>query len=401
MPINDSYFDKYENTGTGISDTDIKTLRAMTRRINLHTKEFHQFWDETKKMLKEVFQTKNTLVGLTGSIRVAFDSIISNAIEPGDKLLAISNGYWGNYVPKVVKSFRGEPIVYQEDPRLPVNLQKVEEVLRQNSDVKAVAVMHVETDTGIFNRISEISEIVKRESDALFIVDCATSLGGMEVNVDEWEIDFCFSGSHKCLTAPVGLSFITVSDKAWDVIQNRKTPIFGLYNDLAPWKEPLELECEPPIPTPVIHAVRATLDWMFLLGLKEALKLHEVAARALRYAIIEMGLKVFPDCSKCDGCSSANRFCSDVVTALPYPPGVASSDVERIMGEKYHLSVIASPYRPEVFQFGTINEMQISPDYIQKLITTLGLTMSELGVDIKLEDGIKKAYEILKEQKNF
>ena len=126
-----------------------------------------------------------------------------------------------------------------------------------------------------------------------------------------------------------------------------------------------------------------------------------MAARALRYALIEMGLKVFPDCSKCDGCASANRFCSDVVTALPYPPGVKSTDVERIMGERYHLSVIASPYRPEVFQFGTINEMQISPDYIQKLITTLGLTMSELGVDIKLEDGIKKAYEILKEQKNF
>ena len=401
MPINDSYFDKYMNVGSGISDTDIKTLRAMTRRINLHTKEFHQYWNETKEMLKEVFQTKNTLVGVTGSIRVAFDPIISNAIEPGDKLLAIANGYWGNYVPRVVKSFRGEPIVYQEDPRLPVNLEKVEEILRQNSDVKAVAVMHVETDTGVFNKISEISEIVKRESDALFIVDCATSLGGMEVKVDEWGADFCFSGSHKCLTAPVGLAFITVSEKAWDVIQNRKTPIFGLYNDLAPWKEPLKLECEPPIPTPVIHAVRATLDWIFSLGLKEALKLHEVAARALRCSLIEMGLGVFPDCSKCDGCASTNRFCSDVVTTLPYPPGVEPADVERIMGERFHLSLIASPYRPECFQLGTINEMQISPDYILKLITALGLTMSELGVDVELEKGIKKAYEILREQKSF
>ncbi len=401
MSINDSYFDKYANTGTGISDTDIKTLRAMTRRINLHTKEFHKYWNETKEMLKEVFQTKNTMIGITGSIRVAFDPIISNVIEPGEKFLALTNGYWGNYVPRVVKSFRGEPIVYKEDPRLPVNPDKVEEYLKKHSDVKAVAIMHVETDTGIYNKISEISKIVKRESDALFIVDCATSLGGMEVKVDEWGADFCFSGSHKCLTAPVGLAFITVSEKAWNVIQNRKTPIFGTYNDLAPWKEPLNLECEPPIPTPVVHAVRATLDWVFSLGLKEALKLHEVAARALRCSLIEMGLEVFPDCSKCDGCASTNRFCSDVVTTLPYPRGVKPADIEQIMGERYHLSLIASPYRPECFQLGTINEMQISPDYILKLITALGLTMSELGVDIDLEGGVKKAHEILREQKSF
>ncbi len=401
MPVNDTYFDRYVNTGTGISDADIKTLRAMIRRINLHTKEFHQYWDETKEMLKKIFQTKNTIIGITGSIRLAFDAIISNVIEPGDKLLALTNGYWGDYAPKVVKSFRGEPIVYQEDPRVPVNLDKVEEILRQHCDVKAVAVMHVETDTGIFNKISEISEIVKRGSEALFIVDCATSLGGMEVKVDDWGADFCFSGSHKCLTAPVGLAFITVSEKGWDIVQSRKTPIFGLYNDLAPWREPLKLECEPPLPTPVIHAVRATLDWMFSLDLKEVFKLHEVAARALRCGLIEMGLEVFPDCSKCDGCASANRFCSDVVTTLPYPPRINPADVERIMGERYHLSLIASPYRPECFQLGTINEIQISPDYIQKLLTTLGLTMSELGVDVKLEKGIKRAYEILIEQKSF
>ena len=196
MPADDVLFDRLANTSTGISDTDIKTLRAMTRRFNLHTKEFNQYWNETKELLKRVFQTNNTIIGITGSIRIGFDAILSNVIEPGDKVVALTNGYWGNYIPKVIKSFRGEPVIYQEDARIPLDLTKVQDILRQNNDVKAVAVVHVETDTGITNNISKIGEIVRKESDALYIVDCATSIGGMEVKVDDWEIDFCFSGSH-------------------------------------------------------------------------------------------------------------------------------------------------------------------------------------------------------------
>lgn len=395
MPTDDVIFDRYANTSTGISDTDIRTLRAMTRRFNLHTKEFHKYWNETKELLKKVFQTKNTMIGITGSIRIGFDAILSNVIEPGDKVVALTNGYWGNYIPKVIKSFRGEPVIYQEDPKIPLDLTKVQDIIRQNNDAKAVAVVHVETDTGIVNNISKIGEIVQKESDALYIVDCATSMGGMEVKVDDWNIDFCFSGSHKCLTAPVGMAFISISEKGWNVIENRKTPIFGQYNNLIPWKEPLKMECEPPMPTMVIHAVRATLDWILSVGLKEIFKMHRVAAEALRCGLIDMGLQVFPDCSKCDGCNSNNRFCSDVVTTIPYPQGVKSADVERIMGERYHLSVTPVPYRPECIQFGTINELQISPDYILKLLTTLGLTLPEIGIDINLEKGIKRANRIL------
>jgi aspartate aminotransferase-like enzyme len=391
----DDIFDRYANTSTGISDTDIRTLRAMTRRFNLHTKEFHQYWDETKELLKRVFQTKNTMIGITGSIRIGFDAILSNVIELGDEVVALTNGYWGNYIPKVIKSFGGEPVIYEGDPRIPLDLNKVQDIIKENNDAKAVVAVHVETDTGITNNISKIGEIVRKESDALYIVDCATSLGGMEVKVDDWNIDFCFSGSHKCLTAPVGMAFISISERGWDIIENRKTPIFGQYNDLIPWKEPLKMECEPPMPTMVIHAVRATLDWILSVGLKEKFKMHRVAAEALRCGLLDMGLKAFPDCSKCDGCNSNNRFCSDVVTTIPYPQGVKSADVERIMGERYHLSVTPVPYRPECIQFGTINELQISPDYILKLLTTLGLTFSEIGVNINLEKGIKSANKIL------
>ncbi|MGQ9543535.1 MAG: pyridoxal-phosphate-dependent aminotransferase family protein [Candidatus Bathyarchaeia archaeon] len=398
MALKDSFFDRYANTGTGLSDTDVRTLRAMTHRFNLHTKEFHQYWKETKEMLKRVFQTKNDLVGVTGSIRVAFDVIISNVIEPGDRVLTLTNGYWGEYFPRVVKSYRGEPIIYTEDPRLPIDPDKVEDVLRKHDDVKAVTIVHVETDTGIANKISRISECVKKYSDALYIVDCATSLGGMEIKTDDLGIDFCFSGSHKCLSAPAGMAFITVSEKGWENIQNRKTPILGMYGNLASWNEPLRMECEPPMPALVIHAVRSTLEWILSRGLREVFRLHEVAAEALRCGLIDMGLELFPDCSKCDGCASPDKFCSDVVTTLPYPHGVDPERLETIMGERYNLSVLASPYRPGCFQLGTINELQISPDYIVKLLATLGLALSEFGVRLKLDKGIGTAHKILVER---
>ena len=397
----DNFLDRYVNALPGVSDTDTKTIRSMIGRFNLHTKEFHQYFDETKEMLKQVFQTKNPVVCLTGSMRLAFDAIVSNAIEPGEKVLVLSNGYWGNYYPKVIESYKGKPIVYEENHLLPINLDKVKEFLERNNDLKAVAVVHVETDTGIVNNISKIGEIVRKESDALFIVDCATSFGGMEVKVDDWGADFCFSGSHKCIAAPVGLAFVTASDRGWDVIQKRKEPILGLYNNLLPWKEKIPKECEPPLPTMIIHAVRNTLEWMLSMGIKEAYKLHEIAALALRTSLIELGLELFPDCSKCDGCSSPNKFCSDVVTTLLYPPGINPDDVERIMGERYHLSVIPEAYRQNALHFGTINDLQISPDHIIKLVTCFGLTLSELGVKVNLEQSIRKAYEVLLEQKRI
>jgi len=395
MSMNDHFLDRYTNTGTGISDTDVNTLRSMTRRFNLHTKEFHQYWGETQELLQRVFQTRNRPVGVTGSIRIGFDVVMSNLVEPGDKVLTLTNGYWGDHFPRVVKSYRGEPIAYKQDPRLPIDPEKVKALLEEHSDIKAVAVVHVETDTGIANHISQIGKIVRKNSNALYVVDCATSLGGMEVKVDDWGIDFCFSGSHKCLTAPVGLAFVTVSGKGWKAIEDRRTPIFGSYHDLAPWKEQLKMECEPPMPTLVIHAVRSTLEWMLAKGLNRVFQMHEVAAGALRSGLMEMGLEIFPDCSKCDGCTSSNKFCSNVVTTFKYPPKVKAEEVEQIMGEKYNLSLLASPYRPECFQLGTINELQLSPDYVLKLVATLGLTMEELGLDIRLENGIRKAYETI------
>ncbi len=388
------FLDTYRSPASGISDVDFRTLRAMARPFTLHTEEFHAYWNDTKALLKKLFQTNNDVIGITGSIRVCFDAIISNITEPGEKILVLSNGYWGNYAYRVVEAFDGVPILVEESPSRAIDPKKVEHALDAHRDVKAVSVMHVETDTGIVHPIKEIGEIVKKKSNAQYIVDSATSFGGMEVKVDEWNADFCFSGSHKCLSSPVGLGLITVSDNAWEVIKSRKTPIKGTYNDLLPWKEPILGECEPPLPAPIIHAIRARLEFIFRHGPEKIFKKHEIAARALRMSLIKMGLKLLSETPNAPPCSN-------VVTTVKFPEGIDPDEMSKIMRKRYLIGFGPSPYRSGVFQLGTINESHANPRHVLYLLTSIGLSLSELGVKVKLEEALRTANRILLEMEKL
>lgn len=404
MTVNESVFDNYVSLSPGLSDCDLRTLRYMLKRSNLMTDAFYDYWNETVLMLKKLFQTNNDLIGMTGTIRVAFDGILGSIIEPGDKILVLSNGYWGSYAAEVTKSFKGIPIVVEEKSGCAIKPEKVEEALG-TEDIKAVSIMHVETDTGIVNPVGEIGDVVKKNSDTLYIVDCATSLGGMEVKADEWGAGICFSGSHKCLSSPVGMAFITVGKKAWKVMEERKTPIMGYYDNLLMWKErTLERvpgKIPPPIPVSVVHAVRARLDYIFESGPKKIFQKHEIATRSVRRGISNLGISLLADCDRCEGCDSPRRICSDVVTTFYYPHGVSADKVESIMSRRYYVPLYPEIYRPECFHIGTINETQVNPRHILYLITALGLTMSELGVRVNLEKAIRTANKILLDARVF
>lgn len=382
------FFDTYRSMATGMADLDFRAARYMLRSFSMHSKEFDEYWKETENMLKKLFQTRSDIVGLTGAMRLCFDAIISSIVEPGDKVLALSNGYWGNYASRVTESYEGIPILHQQLPTRALDPRKVTEEIEKHQNLKAVTVVHVETDTGSVHPVAEIGEIVKKNTDALFIVDCATSLGSMEVKADEWGADFCFSGSHKGLSSPVGLALIAVSDRAWSTIKNRKTRILGTYNNLLQWRRPIAGESRPPLAAAVVHAVRARLDYIFRHGPEKIYKRHEIAAKALRWGLIEMGLDLLSE-------SPEAPPCSNVVTLVKWPAGASIEKVARIMCERYNMRLGLSSYREEAFQLGTTNESQITPRQILFLLTSLGLAMSEVGIKVRIEQGVRKANEIL------
>jgi aspartate aminotransferase-like enzyme len=192
------------------------------------------------------------------------------------------------------------------------------------------------------------------------------------------------------MSSPVGLGFTTVNEKALEAIKDRKTPIKGTYNDIFPWRESLPGECEPPMPMSTINAVRARLEYIFKHGPEKIFKRHELAAKAFRVALQKMGIELLAE-------SSEAPPCSNVVTVAKYPIGIDVDKITKIMSKRYLTALVPSPYREGVFQLGTVNESQVNPRHILYLITSLGLTFSELGVKLKLEESIREANEIFLE----
>jgi aspartate aminotransferase-like enzyme len=354
-----------------------------------------EYYRETADMIKTLFNTKNVIVPMVGTIRVAFDGIYGSILEPGDRVLLLSQGYWGGkFQEEVVRSFGGTPIIIEEQPGHAMRPEKVEEALKKEKDIKVVSVVHVETDGGIVNPVDEIGKVVKRNTDAMYMVDCATSFGGMKVELDKWSADIGFSGSHKGMQSPTGMAFIALGERAWQAIRNRKTPIVGHYNNLIMWRERMSERTykgvynPPPIPIPIIHALRARLDYIFKTGPEKVFRRHEIAARAYRKGLTDLGLKLLAE-------SDEAPPCSNTVTTCRYPEGVSSENVEKITTKRYHIPLYCCSFRPETFMLGTINDLQVNARHILYVITALGLTMSELGVKIDLEKGIRTTNKIL------
>lgn len=399
------------NHATGLNDLSPRTMRSILVPFSgTASAEYFQYWKETEELLRRLFQTKGDVMPVTGSIRVAFDSIISSVMEPGEEILVLTNGEWGDYSVDIIRTYGGKPIVAEQNPELPIDSDLVSEKLDQFPDVKAVMAIHVETDIGAFNQVGDIGRVVKKKSNALYIVDCATSLGGMEVSTDKWGADFNFSGSHKCLDSPVGLAFITLNDRAWEEIENRKTPIRSYYTSLEMWKKQWVGRTGHSvyaIPQPALHAVRARIEQILEDGITREYELHRLAAKAIRKSIMEMGFEMWMDCNKCPGCDSPRRFCSDVVSAVKFPDKVSDKWMEFGSKMKYEYNTNVGHHAfgrcgfGKAFHVGTTRTHQLLPRNLLATLTSIGLAMSDLGVDVKLEKGIRAANKVIDDMRKI
>jgi aspartate aminotransferase-like enzyme len=163
------------------------------------------FYEETCERLKGLFNTRHDVIIQVGPIRVAMDTAINSIVEPGDKVIICRNGHWSDQFRILVELSGGEPIIIDDvwGRSFSVDLLR-DEIKRYRGQAKALVLTHVETSTGIVNPVAEVGRVA-RENDLLFILDSAQSLGGMEVRMDEWNVDLCIGGSHKCMSPPFTL----------------------------------------------------------------------------------------------------------------------------------------------------------------------------------------------------
>jgi alanine-glyoxylate transaminase/serine-glyoxylate transaminase/serine-pyruvate transaminase len=219
--------------GPGPSPVHPRVLAALSLPVVGHLDpKFLEIMDQSMAMLREVFQTKNRLaLPMSGTGSAGMETCFVNLVEPGDNVLIGVNGVFGTRMIDVAQRCGAQVDTVEAEWGTALEPQKFKTALAQKK-YKLTAVVHAETSTGVLQPLDDIAKLV-RESGALFLVDTVTSLGGAPVRVDELGIDACYSGTQKCLSCPPGLSPVTFSERAVEVIRKRKTKVQSWYLDLS------------------------------------------------------------------------------------------------------------------------------------------------------------------------
>ncbi len=253
--------------------------------------------DEIQAQLRQTFRTNNRFtIAVSGTGSAGMEAAIVNLVEPGDAVAVGVNGVFGARLAAIVERCGGKAIRVEAPWGQIIEPDSFRHVFSRSGPVKAVALIHAETSTGAWQPIPDIAGLC-REYGALLIVDAVTSLGGVPVDVDEWGIDVCYSGTQKCLSCPPGLAPFTMSDRALSVVKSRRVPCQSWYLDMALtaeyWSEGTRAYHHT-APISMLYGLREALRLVAEEGLPVRFARHRLNAEALQAGLAAMGLESVP-----------------------------------------------------------------------------------------------------------
>ncbi|MEE8428009.1 MAG: alanine--glyoxylate aminotransferase family protein [Gammaproteobacteria bacterium] len=281
--------------GPGPSDVNPRILEAMSRPTIGHLDPaFVVMMDEQKELLCYAFKTSNELtmpVSAPGS--AGMETCFVNLVEPGDKVVVCRNGVFGGRMKENVERSGATAIMVEDEWGSAVDPNKVAATLQANPDAKILAFVHAETSTGAISDAKVLAQIA-RQHDCLTIVDTVTSLGGSPLLVDEWQLDAVYSGTQKCLSCVPGLSPITFSDRAMEIVKNRNTKVQSWFLDLnlviGYWGGGAKRSYHHTAPINTLYALHEALVILQQEGIENAWARHQRNHDALKAGIEAMGL---------------------------------------------------------------------------------------------------------------
>ena len=284
--------------GPGPSDVHPRVLKAMATPLIGHMDpEFIKIMDGIKDMLCQLFKTKNDLtfaVSATGS--AGMETTFVNLLEPGDEALICVNGVFGNRMSDIVERC-GAKLIRMDAPwGKPIESAQVKETLEDCSP-KLVAIVHAETSTGVKQPLEDIGKLA-HDADALFLVDTVTSLGGTDVQVDNWGIDAVYSATQKCLSIPPGLSPVSFSPRALEVMDKRKNKVQSWYLDISMIRQYWggdQRVYHHTAPISMAYGLYEGLRIIFEEGLEERFARHQKNHELLRDGLQDMGFSFLVD----------------------------------------------------------------------------------------------------------
>jgi alanine-glyoxylate transaminase/serine-glyoxylate transaminase/serine-pyruvate transaminase len=278
--------------GPGPSDVHPRVLTAMATPLVGHLDpEFLQIMNETQEMLRQVFRTANRLTfPVSGTGSAGMETAVVNLVEPGDRMVVCVNGVFGQRMTDVAGR-AGAAVTTIERPWGEVfDLNQIREVL-QKVRPKVLGIVHAETSTGAWQPVAELGKLC-HEFDALLLLDTVTSLGGVPVEIDAWDVDAVYSGTQKCLSCPPGLAPVSFSGRAVEAINRRKSKVQSWYLDMTMvqryWGE--ERFYHHTAPITMIYALREALRLVLEEGLEARWARHQRNHQALKAGLAALGI---------------------------------------------------------------------------------------------------------------
>lgn len=318
--------------GPGPSIANPRVLKAMTTpMLGYLDADFVEIMDDTVGLLRQVYGTKNSITfPVSGTGTAGMETALTNVIEPGDNVIVGINGYFGNRISDIAERCGATVTPINAEWGDIIKPEQIAGACKQVSP-KLVAVVHAETSTGILQPLEEIIEIA-HQHDALFLADCVTSLGGQPVELDERSIDIAYSCTQKCLACPPGLSPISFSDRAVDVIKNRKTKIQSFYMDVTLLEEYWMGDTRKyhhTLSMSLVYALREALRVVVEEGESARYQRHERNAHALIAGAEAIGLEP----------AAAEGHRAPMLTTLRIPDGVDDATIRKRLIQDFGIEI--------------------------------------------------------------
>ena len=331
--------------------------------------EFCEFYKNTCKKMSSILNTENDVYILSGEGILGLEAACASLTEPGDKVLVIDNGIFGRGFDDFVKMYGGEVVYFSGDYTNEIDIEELEKFLQKENDFKYATVVHCDTPTGVLNDLSKICPLLKRYN-ILTVVDSVAAMVGEEIRVDDWQIDIALGGSQKAISAPTGLTIVSISEDAKNSMKNRKMPIVGFYLNLTIWEKYYENKWFPyTMPINEIIGLDRAIDNILEEKLENVLARHEKIASATRKAFTEYGLKLYLESGY-----------SNTVTAVEIPENIGALNLTKHMLEKYNTLVSTSlcDYKDKLLRIGHMGE-NANLEFIIYVLNVIDRSLKDLG----------------------
>jgi aspartate aminotransferase-like enzyme len=342
-----------------------EVLEAVGRQmVNHRGPEFRDLLKRVSGRLKTVFQTENDVLIFTTSGTGGLEAAIVNTLSPGDHVLALTCGEFGDRFFDIAEAFGATVSEIAVAPGRAVDPRAVDMFLRSVPGVKAVLVTHNETSTGVTNDLQAIAQVV-RAHGALLLVDAVSSMGAIEVKTDEWGLDVVVSASQKGWMVPPGLAMVSVSERAGQAYAEARMPRF--YFDFAKAKRSLEKGETPWTPAvSILYGLDVAIAMMLDEGLENIYERHQYLAERTRSGVLSLGLQLFAD-----------DHYSNTVTAVKAPEGKDASDIIRRLREDHGVVVAGGQGKLSGKIFRVAHLGWVDGDEIDHALRALGIVLQK------------------------